>query len=164
MEYAFSRVPFNGFGWLRLGYAMVDSPLAGLLPLAGVTGVGFGTAMLGQVMVWLVVLPTRRRLLAAGGFLAVSLAVSAGGLVIPPSPTDGRSAAVAWVQGGAPGGGVYGLGPPRTITQNQWVETQRLAARIDGGEAAVPDFVVWPENSTDLDPSTDQRTGDLVTW
>lgn len=31
MEYAAARVPFGGFGWLRLGYAMIDSPLSGLL-------------------------------------------------------------------------------------------------------------------------------------
>ncbi len=163
VEYAFARFPFNGFGWLRLGYAMVDSPLAGLLPLAGVAGVGFVTAFLSQLLAWLVERPNHRRLLAASGVLAATLAISTAGLLLLPSPSDGRTAAVAWVQGGAPGGGVYGLGPPRTITQNQWAETLRLAARIDGGEAAVPDFVVWPENSTDLDPSTDQRTGDLVT-
>ena len=34
-----ARFPFGGFGWTRLGYAMVDTPLAGFYPLVGVRAV-----------------------------------------------------------------------------------------------------------------------------
>ena len=79
-----------------------------------------------------------------------------------PDPAPDGVVTAGWVQGGAPGGGVYGLGPPRTITTNQARATRELAAAIDAGRLPAPDFVVWPENATDLDPDTDQRTGQLV--
>lgn len=41
VEFLAARVPFGGFGWLRLGYTQIDSPLAGLYPFIGVAGVSF---------------------------------------------------------------------------------------------------------------------------
>lgn len=161
-EFAFSRFPFNGFGWMRLGYAMVDSPLAWSLPLVGVAGLSFFTALLGQGLAWLAAGWSRRRLVAAGGVLVALLLVAAGGTLVPAGAAA-SSFNVGYVQGGAPGGGVYGLGPARTITRNQTGETFRLAEQVTAGDLGQPDFVVWPENSTDLDPFRDDQTGALVT-
>lgn len=161
VEYAASRAPFGGFGWLRLGYAMVDSPLAGLLPLTGVAGVTFAASVAANVLVWAADRPSLRRL---AGTVGVALVLSAGttfGASIPPAPAEG-TVSVGWAQGGAPGGGVYGLGPPRTITTNQARATLDLAADVAAGRQRRPDFVVWPENSTDLDPAHDLATGELV--
>lgn len=161
VEFTYARFPFNGFGWMRLGYAMVDSPLAWLLPLAGVAGLSFATAILGQGIAWVIVHPSRRTgLTAAAGLVALLLLAASGTLV--PVGTQTGTVATGYVQGGAPGGGVYGLGEARTITRNQVAETYRLAERIDSGELAEPDFVVWPENSTDMDPFGDSTTGSLV--
>lgn len=161
VEYGASRAPFGGFGWLRLGYAMIDSPLAGLLPLVGVAGVTFATATISHVSVWLAESPSRRSgVLAAAAIAGVAAGAAIGG-AIPPAAAAG-TASVGWVQGGAPGGGVYGLGPPRTITTNQAAATARLAADVRSGRDPIPDFVVWPENSTDLDPGTDAATKRLI--
>ena len=40
-----------------------------------------------------------------------------------------------------------------TVTQNHAAATEALAAQVATGRRAAPDLVVWPENSTDLDPS-----------
>ena len=161
IEYAAARVPFGGFGWLRLGYTMIDAPLAGLLPLAGVAGASLATALAGNLITWLLEQRSPRRLItAAGGALLIGITATAGN-ALPPAPVE-QVATVGWVQGGAPGGGVYGLGPPRTITTNQARATADLAADIAAGREPVPDFVVWPENSTDLDPGTDPQTRRLV--
>jgi apolipoprotein N-acyltransferase len=42
-----------------------------------------------------------------------------------------------------------------TVTQNHAAATQKLAARVRSGAATAPDVVIWPENSTDLDPVFD---------
>lgn len=161
VEYSYSHFPFDGFGWMRLGYAMVDSPLAWGFPLFGVAGVGFVAALAGQLTAWLVQRPSLRRGAAVALGLAGLLLGSASGLVVMPGQSSG-SVSVGWVQGGAPGGGVYGLGPARNITQNQLAETQVLMTKVNAGELAKPDFIVWPENSTDMDPGADALTGDLV--
>ncbi|MCW5951989.1 MAG: apolipoprotein N-acyltransferase, partial [Propionibacteriaceae bacterium] len=161
IEYAAARVPFGGFGWLRLGYTMIDGPLAGLLPLAGVAGTSLAVALAGNLIGWLIEERSRRRLIATTVSTLLIGTVAAAGDAIPPAPAD-KAATVGWVQGGAPGGGVYGLGPPRTITTNQARATNDLAADIAAGREPVPDFIVWPENSTDLDPGTDPHTRQLV--
>ncbi len=160
-EFTFTRFPFNGFGWMRIGYAMVDSPLAWMLPLVGVAGLGFATALVGQGLAWLASAPSRgRAALAAGTAVGVALLAGAGALI--PVGTQIGSTTVGWVQGGAPGGGVYGIGSPGTTTRNHLAETDRLQRRIDAGELPQPDFVVLPENTTDADPFTDTETGQLV--
>ena len=161
VEYLIGNVPFGGFPWLRLGYTTVDSPLAGLLPLVGVPGAGFAVALVGQLLAWVTLAETgRRRALGALAALAVLLSGLAGLLV--PAGAEQGSARVGYVQGNAPGGGIYGLGAPRTITRNHVAETQRLAARVASGELPRPDFVVWPENGTDMDPLVDGQTNRAV--
>ncbi|MFT4108852.1 apolipoprotein N-acyltransferase [Propionicimonas sp.] len=161
VEFTYARFPFNGFGWMRLGYAMVDSPLAGVLPLVGVAGLSFLTALIGQGIAWLASRPSRRHLVVSASVLAAIGVVAGAGMLVPVGTQTG-SVSVGWVQGGAPGGGVYGIGAARTTTRNHLAEVNRLQDRIDAGELPKPDFVVLPENTTDMDPHTDAETGRLV--
>lgn len=161
VEFTFARFPFTGFGWMRLGYAMVDSPLAGVLPLVGVAGLSFLTSLVAQGAVWLLQRWTRGRgVVVIAGLAAAAVLSAAGGLV--PAGAQVGTANVGWVQGGAPGGGVYGLGEPRTITRNHAAEAGRLRDKVDAGELPAPDFVVFPENTTDMDPYRDAQTGTLI--
>lgn len=161
MEYAAARVPFGGFGWLRLGYAMLDSPLSGLLPLVGVGGLSLATAITAHLLAWLVTRPSLRR----GGLAVIGasgiLAAAALGSSLPPAPARG-SATLGWVQGGAPGGGIYGIGSARSTTIRHANETLELAGNIRSGREPQPDVVVWPENGTDMDPGSDPETKRLV--
>ena len=161
IEFTYARFPFNGFGWMRLGFAMVDSPLAWVLPVVGVGGLSFVTALIGQGIARLAVHPARRTTVVAGAVLLGILALAGAGTLVPVGQQVGTVSA-GWVQGGAPGGGVYGLGEARTITRNHVAETYRLAERVEAGEVARPDFIVLPENSTDMDPYKDSTTGQLV--
>ena len=174
-EFSFSRFPFNGFGWARLGYAAVDTPLAGFFPLVGIGGVSFLVALSGQLVAWLALWAHRRihaatagdgwgRGLAAplaGAGLLVSILLAGTALrgyqVEPVAGTLG-SVNVGIVQGNVPGRGVEALGRARTVTINHRQETARLVERVGRGQELRPDFVVWPENSTDIDPTRDLQT------
>lgn len=161
MEFAASRVPFNGFGWLRLGFTAIDSPFAGLLPLIGVSGAGLVTALSGQLIAWLVEQPDRKRMLVLASWIALAGGMSAVGGLIPPLPSQ-SSIDVGWVQGGRASGDVLNPGRPREIAINQAKETTMLTEGVGAARLPAPAIVVWPESSTDLDPSTDRETRALV--
>jgi apolipoprotein N-acyltransferase len=68
--------------------------------------------------------------------------------------TDPR-VTVAAVQGNVPGEGLEAFAERRVVLDNHVEATQVFAARVAAGKARKPDLVVWPENSSDIDPYTD---------
>ena len=162
MEFVTSVFPFDGFAWMRLGYTQLDSWLAGFYPLTGAASVTFLVALLGHLLAHVVSRPGVAR---AGALLGVGLATVGVGLAglawLPDAPDEG-SVDVGWVQPGAPGGGVYGLGPARTVTANSLAGTEALLADVAAGRWPRPDFIAWPENSTDMDPRHDAPTNLMV--
>ncbi|MGD0064855.1 MAG: apolipoprotein N-acyltransferase [Streptosporangiaceae bacterium] len=80
--------------------------------------------------------------------------VLAGGL-LPVDPTGGAPTIdVAAIQGNVPRARNLPQQLNDTmVTQNQADATLTLAARVRAGRAAAPAVVIWPENSTGLDPS-----------
>ena len=172
IEFLYARVPFGGFGWIRLAYAMVDTPLAGFLPLIGVAGVSFLTALISQLVGYAaVVLHADRGHLAGAGrrllpyaVAVVALALVGTGLRFVPLSTGATSGdvQVGIVQGNVPGKGIEALGRMRSVTNNHLSETVDLMVRARLGQTPMPDFILWPENSTDIDPTLDITTGQTV--
>jgi apolipoprotein N-acyltransferase len=173
VEFAYSRLPFGGFGWVRLAYAAVDTPVAGFFPLVGVAGVSFVVALLGQLLAWLV-LRLRRRPRSAptadrsrrGPLLVVAgtlvLLVGAGtalrGFQVEPAAGRLGTVDVGIVQGNVPGRGIEAMGRARSVTNNHLAQTVDLMTRARLGQVPTPDFLLWPENSTDIDPTRDGLT------
>jgi len=48
------------------------------------------------------------------------------------------------------------------VTSNHATATEKLAANVAAGRAAQPDLVIWPENSTDIDPTQDPTVYDEI--
>ena len=92
IEFLYSRVPFGGFGWVRLAYAAVDTPLAGFLPLIGVAGVSFLVAVVAQTVAYAVGLTLRRtagltrRLIPLGVGVLVLVLLGVGVRAVPSAP------------------------------------------------------------------------------
>jgi apolipoprotein N-acyltransferase len=158
--------PFGGFPWGRLAFATPDTPAVDLARYVGAAGTTFLVALLGTTLAWALprlwhprpgVAPAAR----AGGPLAglagaVLLVVWASALPAPaPGPDeDPPVTRVAVVQGDVPGEGMDAFAERRVVLENHVEATHRLADRIRDG-APEPDLVVWPENSTDIDPFSD---------
>ena len=68
-----------------------------------------------------------------------------------PRPTAPRR--VAAVQGDVPGDGTDILSDHRQVTDNH-VDATATSPPTSRRGAAAPDFVIWPENSTEIDPFT----------
>ncbi len=79
--------------------------------------------------------------------------VLAGGL-LPVDPVGGApTATVAAIQGNVPRGANLSEQLNDTqVTQNHVAATGELARQVKAGQRPAPDLVIWPENSTDLDP------------
>ena len=158
MEVVRSNWPFSGMPWGRLGFGVVDTPLAPALAYAGVNGVTFVVAALGFLLARAVIAEKgAARLLAVGGLVALA-AVAVIPTVRPWTLATSGAVTVAAVQGDVPGAGNDILFDPRGVTQNHVDATVGLAAAVRAGTQPRPDFVVWPENSTAIDPFDDVAT------
>ena len=153
MEALRGRVPLGGFPWGELAFSQGNSPVAGLGSLAGMVGITFVIVLIAGLVIEAT--RTRHWILAASVIAIVAL----GSLVIPrPFEFGGTSstATVAAIQGGTPGTGMDALDVRRAVLQNHIDQTLLLAEAIDAGEVPQPDFVLWPENSSDIDPYRDE--------
>ncbi|HEY1133495.1 MAG TPA: apolipoprotein N-acyltransferase [Nocardioides sp.] len=164
--------PFGGFPWGRLAFGVMDTAFAPLLPYLGTAGVGFVVALLGTATAWVVVrvagmrrdgaVASLRRPRVLVGLAAPYAAIGAVVLLaaVRPyqAPTDGEVVQVAAVQGDVPGDGDDVVPVHREVTRNHVDTTVELGADVAAGDTSEPRFVVWPENSTAVDPFLDGRT------
>ncbi|WP_055604283.1 apolipoprotein N-acyltransferase, partial [Streptomyces aureus] len=110
----------------------------------------------------------RPRTLPRGPLVAAALAVLlpvTGALAALPlvddSAEDG-TATVAAVQGNVPRLGLDFNSQRRAVLDNHAARTRELAADVKAGRAPQPDFVLWPENSSDIDPYANADAADVI--
>ncbi|MFE7528215.1 apolipoprotein N-acyltransferase [Kitasatospora sp. NPDC057542] len=156
-EWARDRLPLGGFPWGRLAFANTATPYTPLAALGGAPLVTFAVALSGALLAWAALRlrgPGRAPKAAALAALGAVAALLAGYLVpVPTAAAD--TVKVAIVQGNVPNPGMDFLGRPMMVLNNHASATERLAADIRAGRVERPDIVIWPENSSDLDPFSD---------
>jgi apolipoprotein N-acyltransferase len=146
--------PFGGFPWGRFAFATEDTPVARLIAYVGPAGTTFAVALVGTALAWAVLRGRDTPVRAVAG-LAVSVLLAGLAWAFPVAPVLGRTVQVAAVQGNTPGVGLDPFAERRAVLDNHVRETLRLARQVRAGELAAPDLVVWPENSSDIDPYAD---------
>lgn len=97
----------------------------------------------------------RRAALAAAAAAMVALPPLAGLAAMPlvSSGPQVGTATAAVIQGNVPRLGLDFNAQRRAVLDNHVARTDELAADVAVGRVARPDFVIWPENSSDIDPS-----------
>jgi apolipoprotein N-acyltransferase len=151
-----SRWPY-AFPWGRLAMSQAGAPTAGWAAVGGPPLLSFLVAVTGAMLAWLVLyaMNGRRRLALAALATAATAGVALAGALLP---VDGagfaqRIVPVAAVQGDVPHArSLPDLLRASTVTDNHAAATRALAAEVASGARPAPDMVIWPENSTDLDP------------
>jgi apolipoprotein N-acyltransferase len=166
------RLPFGGFSWGRLAFANTGSPFTPLAALGGAPLVSFAVALSGTLLaasavsaygMWQRRTRTPRAVLPAAGALVLSAAVLCAGLFVPVHTNADGHVRIAVVQGNVQQPGLHFLGRPMKILDNHVQATLKLAADIRAGRAPKPDIVLWPENSSDLDPFSNPAAYDKIT-
>jgi apolipoprotein N-acyltransferase len=153
-----SRWPY-AFPWGRLAMSQAGTPTAPWAAIGGAPLLSFLVALAGTTLAWALLVPGRRAgprrralpLLAFAG--AAGLALVGALLPVDRQPPGTPTAVVAAVQGNVPHArSLPDLLRASTVTVNHAAATKRLAARVRAGTLPAPGLVIWPENSTDLDP------------
>ncbi|WP_063035160.1 apolipoprotein N-acyltransferase [Nocardia grenadensis] len=80
-----------------------------------------------------------------------------------PGPLDGdRTITVAAIQGSVPRLGLDFNAQRRAVLDNHVRRTEQLADEVASGLFPAPDVVVWPENSSDIDPLRNPDASALI--
>lgn len=179
-EWLKSSIPFGGFPWGVLAFGQTTGPLLVLAQWGGVPLLSFAVALLGTSLWalleglvggrvggsgttasgWFRSGPGAFRRLRAIvvpavtiGLVLVAAAAATPGVRRAALPAaDETAVTVAAVQGNVPRLGLDFAAQRRAVLDNHVSETLRLAADVRAGKARQPRFVIWPENSSDIDP------------
>lgn len=176
-EWLKSTLPFGGFPWGVVAFGQAQGPFLPLAKLGGaallslaIVLIGFSaTAIAIEIVKWwhagrrarsgdqppnadaappAVVLPG----------VCICLVLFASVIVWPQVRHAGTgsggepSVTVAAVQGNVPRLGLDFNAQRRAVLDNHVHETLRLAEDVRSGQAPQPQFVIWPEDSSDIDP------------
>lgn len=178
-EWLKSTIPFGGFPWGVVGYTQDNSPLLVIAHFGGVPLVSFAVALVGfglgaltmEAVRWWrtdhhsgrVDIPT---VVVPGVSVALVLVVVA--LATPyvkqssAGAGDDPPTTVAAVQGSVPRLGLDFNAQRRAVLDNHVRQTLRLAEDVRAGRAPQPAVVIWPENSSDIDPIVNKDAADQI--
>jgi len=161
-----SRWFVGGFPWGRLGFSQSDTPFTAYVAYGGVPLLSFAVALCGTLLAAAVVgCVDRSRPKIAAGLVAAALAVPAAGAFLPVGAAgnaDSPSAVIAVVQGDVPQPGLEFNARRRAVLDNHVNQTIALAELVAEGTEPQPDLVIWPENSSDIDPYRNADAGEQI--
>ncbi|WP_085111296.1 apolipoprotein N-acyltransferase [Mycolicibacillus trivialis] len=180
-EWFKSVFPFGGFPWGVIGFSQTDGPFLPLASLGGIPLLSAAIVLLGCAMTALaveiihwwrqdpqtqktgappaVVLPGVCICLVLFSAVAVWPTVRRAGSGAENTP----GVTVAAVQGNVPRLGLDFNEQRREVLDNHVQQTLRLAEEVHAGHAPQPQFVVWPENASDIDPLTNTDAAEQIT-
>jgi apolipoprotein N-acyltransferase len=178
MEWLKSTVPFGGFPWGVVGFGQTDSPLLPIAHFGGAPLVSFAVVLIGFSLVAIVLegvqwwrhtphtTAARPAVVVPGVcIVVVLLTVALAGPHVRQSGLgagDDPPVTIAAVQGNVPRLGLEFNAQRRAVLDNHVRETMQLAEDVRAGRAPQPAVVIWPENSSDIDPIRNRDAAEVI--
>jgi len=163
------RWPWGGFPWGRLAMSQAGLPTQGWAAIGGAPVLSFVVALTGATLAWALLSALTDRARVSGGrprrwrrtaIAALAFAATAGVSCLPaalsldPVPANAKTAEVAAIQGNVPRArSLEAQIDELQVTLNHATATEKLASEVAAGTLPRPDLVIWPENSTSIDPT-----------
>ena len=178
-EWLKSTVPFGGFPWGVVGFSQAGGPVLPLAQLGGAPLLSFAVVLVGFSLTAIALESAKRwrhdhRTGAAAPpevffpGICVALVLLLTGLAWPHVRQSGAGAGadptvtVAAVQGNVPRLGLDFNAQRRAVLDNHVHETMVLADDVRAGRVPQPTFVIWPEDSSDIDPLTNSDAAESI--
>ena len=140
LEEVRNRFPFGGFGWARVAYSQADAPYSAIASRGGAISLSAITVLIAGFAYFL--FHKKVNLV----FLVPLLS-----LLIPNNPATINQTSVLMVQGNVPQLGLDFNARAKQVFMNHVHQTNLALTK---GKNV--DFIVWPENSVDVDPFTNK--------
>jgi len=143
MEEVRNRFPFGGFGWVRVAYTQADAPYSTIAAIGGASALSALAVLLGLILFYA---STKKwSTVTLFPFLL---------LLIPVNVTAIGVTNVLMIQGNVPQMGLDFNSRAKAVFNNHFEKTESELKKDSN-----VDFVLWPENSVDVDPfqNTDVR-------
>jgi apolipoprotein N-acyltransferase len=163
------RWPWGGFPWGRLAMSQAGLPTQGWAAIGGPPVLSFVVALTGATLAWVLLSALTDRARVSGGrprrwrrtaIAVLAFAATAGVSCLPaalsldPVPANAKTAEVAAIQGNVPRArSLEAQIDELQVTLNHATATGKLASEVTAGTLPRPDLVIWPENSTSIDPT-----------
>jgi len=140
LEEVRNRFPFGGFGWARVAYSQADAPYAAIAARGGAISLSAITVLLAAFVYF-----------AAQKNVKLLFVVPLLTLLIPNNIVESNQTSVLMIQGNVPELGLDFNARAKAVFNNHVAQTK--VALTENREV---DFIVWPENSVDVDPYTNK--------
>jgi apolipoprotein N-acyltransferase len=131
-----NRFPFGGFGWVRIAYTQADAPYSKIAAIGGASALSALALLFGFIL-----LNALKRKIALVTLIPFLL------ILIPVNLTSSATTKVLMIQGNVPQMGLDFNSRAKAVFNNHFERTQAELVRDSN-----VDFVLWPENSVDVDP------------
>jgi len=138
LEEVRNHFPFGGFGWARLAYSQADSPYSQIASRGGAITLSAITVLIGAFIYF-----------ACNTQFEPLILVPALLILIPNNIVTVGQTSALMVQGNVPELGLDFNSRAKEVFNYHVTETKKALAQ--NGNV---DFIVWPENSVDVDPFT----------
>ena len=136
LEEVRNRFPFGGFGWVRIAFTQADAPYAKVAAIGGATALSAAVVLIALVI--FLISQRKFSLLPLLPFLIV---------LVPINTYVVDSTNVLMIQGNVPRMGLDFNSRAKAVFNNHFERTQ-----IEIANNPNVDFILWPENSVDVDP------------
>jgi apolipoprotein N-acyltransferase len=179
-EWLKSTIPFGGFPWGVVGFTQDNGPLLVIAHFGGAPLVSFAVALVGFSLGAIVIEavtwwrsghhaghghPPPAVVVPGAAIVLVLLTVALGTPYVRQAGAgagEDPTTTVAAVQGNVPRLGLEFNSQRRAVLDNHVRETLQLADDVRAGRAAKPAVVIWPENSSDIDPIANRDAADQI--
>jgi len=141
-----NRFPFQGFGWARIAYSQADAPYAKIAAHGGAVALSAITVLIGLVLFFL--FQKQLRILILLPLLIV---------LVPFNVQINQTTQALMIQGNVPKLGLDFNSRAKEVFFNHVKETD-IALK----ENRKVDFILWPENSVDIDPFRNPEVFDAL--